>query len=177
MSGDWDEEWAASPDQRKRRPLGMAHVVAVVLALFVLMVAVTRGPAWLREWRSPAGFAAGQMTAGAQDHEQAQFLPCREALQASCVVDGARLHYQGAALRIAGIRVPDMASPRCAHERAMGRKAMRRLIVLLNAGAFRIEPAPQGTARIMRGNGAIGAVLVAEGLAQDASAPAHDWCL
>lgn len=101
----------------------------------------------------------------------------------TCVVDGDTLWYQGTRIRIADIDTPEVASPGCNLEREIGQQATSRLIDLLNAGPFELQPADRTFdsygRRLMvarRGGRSLGQVLVAEGLAESWGGPRADWC-
>jgi endonuclease YncB( thermonuclease family) len=68
-------------------------------------------------------------------------------------------------------------------ERSLGHAAKRRLAVLLGAGPFQLAPAERDRDRygrklriVTRGGKSIGAVLVAEGLAEPWKGRRSSWC-
>ena len=119
----------------------------------------------------------------AADLERASFAACTSAPRVTCVVDGDTFWYRGDKIRISDINSPEVSQPGCAAERALGEQARQRLMVLLNAGPFTLETAGRDTdrfgrlLRIIRRDGhSLGAVLVAEGLAEDWQGRRGDWC-
>jgi endonuclease YncB( thermonuclease family) len=122
---------------------------------------------------------------GASDREQARFGLCSGPVRETCVVDGDTIWYQGEKIRIADLDTPEVSQPACANEAAMGRRATLRLQALLNAGPFSLEPNPDGRSEdvygrslmlVTRGGESLGAVLVAEGLAEQWGGPRKAWC-
>lgn len=136
------------------------------------------------------GIAGGDKSApsaasGADDRERARFAICAGAARTTCVVDGDTIWYKGTKIRIADLDTPEVFSPACADEAAMGRRATARLQALLNAGPFTLEPNPSGDSEdrygrslmvVTRGGESLGAVLVAEGLAEAWGGPRKAWC-
>jgi micrococcal nuclease len=188
MSGGWDEEWELAQARRPRpaRRLGFGALVLTVLALGTLMVGVTR---W-RHWGAtlapqPArGVVAADLMAGATDHEAAHFTLCKGPDRITCVVDGDTIWYQGSKIRLTDINAPEVSEPQCDDELALGEKATRRLVALLNAGPFSlVADAGRDTDKygrklrsIRRGGKSLGAVLVSEGLAERWTGHRRDWC-
>lgn len=134
-----------------------------------------------------AAWPAGEPLAAqrASDAERALFPVCRSGKRITCVVDGDTIWYRGAKIRIADIDTPEVASPSCPREAALGRQATERLRQLLNAGAFTLEPPPDGRTRdrfgrklrvVKRGGQSLGQVLVREGLAERWGGPRREWC-
>ncbi|WP_420377025.1 thermonuclease family protein [Sinorhizobium meliloti] len=112
------------------------------------------------------------------------FARCVGAVKTHCVVDGDTLWHSGVKVRIADIDTPEIGSPECAAEKALGEKATRRLIELVNAGPFELR-AWQGRdedkygrkLRVLVRNGkSIGDVLVSEGLAHTWTGRKESWC-
>jgi endonuclease YncB( thermonuclease family) len=102
----------------------------------------------------------------------------------SCVVDGDTVWLKGTKIRIADIDTPEIYSPACPAEKALGEQAAQRLIELLNQGA--IEAVPVGNQDedrygrklrlLMRSGRSLGDQLVAEGLARRWSGRREPWC-
>ena len=99
------------------------------------------------------------------------------------MVDGDTIRYQGEKIRIADINTPETFQAQCASERALGNRATQRLIVLLNQGAFTLEPIDRETDQygrtlriITRGGESLGDALVAEGLAEPWTGRRREWC-
>lgn len=131
-----------------------------------------------------SGGDAGSL-AGTGDRERARFGLCSGSVRVTCVVDGDTIWYRGAKIRIADLDTPEVSKPACAGEAAMGRRATARLQALLNAGPFTLEPNPFGESEdrygrslmvVTRGGESLGAVLVAEGLAEAWGGPRKAWC-
>ena len=129
--------------------------------------------------------AGAGSVSGAGDRERAAFSLCSGGARSACVVDGDTIWYRGAKIRIADLDTPEVFSPGCAREAAIGRRATERLRALLNAGPFSLEPNPEGRSRdkygrslmlVTRGGESLGAVLVSEGLAEQWGGPRVAWC-
>lgn len=117
------------------------------------------------------------------DRLSAHFGYCQDDGGPDCVVDGDTFRFRGRTYRIADIDTPETHEPRCATEGALGARATRRLLALMNAGAFSLEEADRDSDRygrllrlVMRGGESVGAVLVAEGLARRWDGARHPWC-
>lgn len=113
----------------------------------------------------------------------AVFSLCSAGPRVSCVVDGDTFWLEGEKVRIADINTPETSRPACPREAELGRRAKLRLVSLLNAG--RIELVAQGRdrdrygrlLRVVRQKGqSLGAVLIAEGLAEPWRGRRSDWC-
>lgn len=131
------------------------------------------------DWRQ--GSSAGPKPE-ALDKLSAHFGYCRDDGGPDCVVDGDTFRFHGRTYRIADIDTPETHEPRCAAEGALGARATRRLMVLMNAGAFSLEEADRDSDRygrllrvVVRGGESVGAVLVAEGLARRWDGARHPW--
>lgn len=104
-------------------------------------------------------------------------------VRVTCVVDGDTFWLDGTKIRIADINTPEVSSPQCAQEAALGRRATERLTQLLNAGPFtlaridRDEDRYGRKLRIVRRDGqSVGMALVAEGLAEAWQGYRGSWC-
>lgn len=102
---------------------------------------------------------------------------------ASCVIDGDTFRIAGETIRMADIDTPEVHGHGCPAEKALGERATRRLVVLLNAGPFALEPIGRDTDRygrslriVTRDGQSLGDVLVAEGLARHWSGARQGWC-
>lgn len=111
------------------------------------------------------------------------FALCAEAPRTTCVVDGDTFWLQGEKIRIADINAPETHSAGCPAEQALGEKATRRLIQLLNAGPITLEVQERETDRygralriVTRKGRSLGAQLVREGLAEPWRGRRSDWC-
>ena len=160
----------------------MVALIAGVLVLLALMLGVLRGRATLDLWLHPT--APIVLTEGAQDKERAQFAMCHGPVRISCVVDGDTIWYQHEKIRLADINAPEVSEPDCDAELDLGEKATDRLLVLLNQGRFSLVPLPDRDSdvygrklrTITRGGKSLGAVMVAEGLAEKWVGFRRDWC-
>ena len=101
------------------------------------------------------------------------------------VIDGDTLQYRGERIRIADINTPEIRSPACASESALGARAARRMEELLASGPFTLSPAGGGRdediygrkLRIVARDGrSLGATLVEEGLAHEWRGYKQSWC-
>lgn len=113
----------------------------------------------------------------------ASFTLCAGEARSTCVVDGDTFWLNGEKVRIADINAPETHGAHCPAEARLGEAATRRLIVLLNAGAFSLEAGHRERdrygrlLRTVRRNGeSLGARLVAEGLAEPWHGRRSDWC-
>ena len=169
------------PYRRKRRRSQMRDswfgpvMVAIPAAAFIAVFA----------FGGPPHSAALAVPRSSADRESASFPLCDGPLRTTCVVDGDTLWYRGAKIRIADINAPETSKPQCAHEAAQGRRAMRRLQVLLNSGPFTLAPNPDGRNTdkygrslrvITRGGQSLGGALVSEGLAEYWKGYRGSWC-
>lgn len=102
----------------------------------------------------------------------------------SCVIDGDTIRYNGSRIRIEDIDAPETHEPRCASELALGQRATRRLLDLINAGPFEIvytggrnlDRYGRELRRLVRGGKSLGEILVEEGLARRWDGARHPWC-
>ncbi len=101
------------------------------------------------------------------------------------VIDGDTIQYRGQRIRIADINTPEVSSPACASEAALGAEATRRLEELLAAGPVTFAPATDGRdedvygrkLRIVARDGrSLGETLVEEGLAHEWRGYKRSWC-
>lgn len=108
---------------------------------------------------------------------------CAGGTRVTCVVDGDTFWLDGSKIRIADIDTPEVGSPGCASEAALGRQATLRMRELLSAGSFdlvtvdRDEDVYGRKLRVVERDGrSLGAMLVAEGLASTWEGRQHEWC-
>ncbi len=113
----------------------------------------------------------------------AAFTLCAEGPRINCVVDGDTFWVNGEKVRLADINAPETVQAGCPQERALGERAKRRLLVLLNAGPFTLEVSGRATdrygraLRVARRQGrSLSDVLVREGLAEPWRGRRSDWC-
>ena len=114
----------------------------------------------------------------------ASFVLCAESPRTTCVVDGDTFWLNGEKVRIADINAPETHSASCAAEQALGDRATRRLIALLNAGPIELVIEGRATDRygralrvVRRGGRSLGGQLVSEGLAEPWRGRRSDWCV
>ena len=100
------------------------------------------------------------------------------------MVDGDTIRYGGTKIRLEDIDTPETHEPRCASEAALGRRATRRLLELVNAGPFQLvrtggrdeDRYGRKLRTITRGGRSVGDVLIAEGLARPWDGARRSWC-
>lgn len=115
----------------------------------------------------------------------ASFRLCGSLLERNCVIDGDTIRYDGIVIRLADIDTPEISSPKCASELALGERAKHRLLDLLNAGSFEIAPAGSRDEDdygrklriVMRNGQSVGDTLIAEGLARRWDGARRSWCV
>ncbi len=120
----------------------------------------------------------------AQSTVTARFAKCSSSIQKNCVVDGDTLWLDGQKVRVADIDAPEISTPRCSSELALGNRATDRLIELVNEGPFQLQAWPgRDTDRygrklrvLVRDGRSLGDRLVAEGLARTWSGQRQPWC-
>lgn len=64
------------------------------------------------------------------------FTMCPDRIKRNCVIDGDTFRLDGERIRIEDIDAPEVFSPRCTRERAIGIQAKQELLALLNDGQF-----------------------------------------
>jgi len=113
----------------------------------------------------------------------AAFTLCTTSPRTTCVVDGDTFWLRGDKIRIADINTPETHGAQCATEAALGLAATRRLLTLLNAGPFDLEPAERDRDRygrllrtVTRSGRSLGDRLIAEGLAEPWQGRRRNWC-
>ena len=108
---------------------------------------------------------------------------CASGPRTTCVVDGDTFWLNGEKVRIADINAPETHQAACAEERALGKRAARRLAELLGTGGWSLTI--EGRAvdrygralRVVRRDGrSLGETLIAEGLAEPWRGKRSDWC-
>jgi micrococcal nuclease len=111
------------------------------------------------------------------------FRLCTEQRRVNCVVDGDTIWHRGVKIRLADIDTPEVFSPQCASEAALGRQATERLLELINAGPFEVVQSDRDADRygrklriLERGGRSLGDILVAEGLARRWDGARRSWC-
>lgn len=115
--------------------------------------------------------------------QQVRFVLCAK-VRVNCVVDGDTLWINGVKIRVADIDTPEVSTPRCPYEKALGEQATYRLLDLVNAGPFELKKAgerdedPFGRKLrvLMRDGESLGDILVSEGLARVWTGKQEPWC-
>lgn len=109
---------------------------------------------------------------------------CAGTTRSHCVVDGDTIWHEGTKIRIADIDTPEVGDPKCSSEAALGAKATKRLLQLVNAGPFQMQ-AWQGRDEdkygrklrvFVRDGRSLGDILVSEGLARTWTGRRQPWC-
>lgn len=150
-------------------------------------------------WRSIALLGGGGLLAGllggliginwptnsasAQSSPATSFAVCG-IVRRTCVVDGDTIWLEGVKIRIADIDAPEISSPQCDAEYALGIRARDRLMALLNENEFDLrsignrdeDQYGRKLRVIMRGGRSLGDQLVAEGLARTWTGRREPWC-
>jgi endonuclease YncB( thermonuclease family) len=111
------------------------------------------------------------------------FRLCAEQRRVNCVVDGDTIWHRGVKIRLADIDTPEVFSPQCVSEAALGRQATERLLELVNAGPFEVVQRERDADRygrklriLERDGRSLGDILVAEGLARRWDGARRSWC-
>jgi len=109
---------------------------------------------------------------------------CSGSVRFHCVVDGDTIWHQGTKIRVADIDTPEVSKPRCSSEAALGAKATKRLLQLVNLGPFELQGWPgrdedkygRKLRVLVRDGRSLGDILVSEGLARTWSGRRQPWC-
>lgn len=109
---------------------------------------------------------------------------CGSGTRTNCVVAGDTIWYRGVKIRLASIDAPELHDYKCSSEKALGERAKRRLLGLMNAGPFEVVRSGTRDADkygrklrdIKRGGRSLGDILIAEGLASRWEGQHHAWC-
>jgi micrococcal nuclease len=113
-----------------------------------------------------------------------RFSLCSGPVRVTCVVDGDTLWLDGTKIRIADIDTPEVSNPKCKSEKALGDRATRRLLQLVNQGPFEVQAWPDRDEDkhgrklrvLVRGGRSLGDILVREGLARTWTGRRQPWC-
>lgn len=112
----------------------------------------------------------------------ATFTLCSSAPRITCVVDGDTFWLQGEKIRISDINAPETSQPGCTYDAALGQRAKLRLTALLIGGRIELVAADRERDRygrllreVRRDGRSLGAVLIAEGLAEPWRGKRSDW--
>lgn len=112
------------------------------------------------------------------------FSQCLLAGQPHCVIDGDTIRYDGMTIRLADIDAPEIRDFKCPSELALGQRATRRLLALMNAGPFTVAATGDRDVDIygrklrliMREGQSLGDILIVEGLARRWDGARRSWC-
>ncbi len=108
---------------------------------------------------------------------------CSGSKRYHCVVDGDTIWHLGTKIRIADIDTPEVGQPKCSSEAALGARATKRLLQLVNAGPFAMQSIDRDEDKygrklrvFVRDGKSLGDILVSEGLARTWSGRREPWC-
>jgi micrococcal nuclease len=128
------------------------------------------------------GFGPPRVDAAVIGH--AAFERCLGGSQKTCIVDGDTIRFEGTRIRLEDIDAPEVFSPKCESEKALGQRATQRLLEWMNAGPFDVVYTGGRDAdiygrklRVIERNGrSAGDMLVTEGLARRWDGARRSWC-
>lgn len=131
-----------------------------------------------------AAYFLYQPTPQESTQTSAAFTMCADETQRNCVIDGDTFRLNGERIRIEDIDAPEIFSPKCSQERALGIQAKQELLHLLNDGRFSVaryysddeDTYGRKLRAIERNGGSIGDSLVEKGLARRWNSPERNWC-
>ena len=126
----------------------------------------------------------GPPVEAAQSIVTTRFAKCSAGVRKNCVVDGDRFWINGEKVRVADIDAPEISTPKCSSELALGNRATSRLIELVNEGPFQLQAWPERDTDcygrklrvLVRDGRSLGDRLVADGLARTWSGRRQPWC-
>jgi endonuclease YncB( thermonuclease family) len=151
------------------------------------MIAAFGGTAGVAYLTTDGSAQRTQSSAVAAKAETVSFRPytlCSGSVRHHCVVDGDTLWHEGTKIRVADIDTPEVGEPKCSSEAALGARATKRMLQLVNAGPFefqawenRDEDKYGRKLRVLVRDGrSLGDILVSEGLARTWSGRREPWC-
>lgn len=127
--------------------------------------------------------AAAPTTAQLSGSFSEAFGMCGQGTHFNCVFDGGTFWVRGAKIHIADIEAPAASAPHCEEELRRANAAKVRLLALLNAGPFMVQPLDTGAEvdgaklrRVLRNGQSFGDLLVNEGLAHRVADRPTPWC-
>ncbi|TDH34303.1 thermonuclease family protein [Pseudohoeflea suaedae] len=170
--------------KRRRLPFGLS---ALLVAGFGIGATLSHWGDDVVDPLSTSSLRVPQVSSGPASNRSGAsptFGRCHGAVRVNCVVDGDTLWMSGTKIRVADIDTPEISKPGCQAEKALGEKATRRLIQLVNAGPFELRAWPdRDTDRygrklrvLVRDGRSLGDVLVSEGLARTWTGRRQPWC-
>ena len=181
-AGPWDraKERAAGKVARLKRPTKVTAIMRrprsqTLATAWLLGGGLVCGAAAVYAWHDVPSSHSGKTS---------KLQLCSWAVQQSCVVDGDTIRFDGVKIRLSDIDTPEIGSPKCASEAALGHRAKERLLELLNAGPFQVvqrgsrdEDSYGRKLRVIeRAGRSLGETLVAEGLARPWDGARRSWC-
>ncbi len=137
---------------------------------------------------SPSTTVSETATTGSADKYGSKYVPkyvlCGRGRWRDCVVDGDTIRDGTVKIRILDLDAPEIFSPQCDAEKALGEKAKLRLLDLLNQGPVQIvESGGRSTDKhgralrlILRNGQSLGDHLIREGLARPWGHGKQSWC-
>lgn len=158
-----------------------------IVAFIVICIGVIVGVELARQGEAIADAGPGHSAAVAPparpEAAPRTFTFCHTGGGRNCVVDGDTIWMDGQNIRLLGIDAPETHEWRCLEEKALGERATRRLIALVNSGAVgahregRDRDAYGRALRVVTVDGRdVGDVLIAEGLARPYGRGRRSWC-
>lgn len=149
-------------------------------AVLLLAPVAGIGIAWFWQAAPLVTFPAAEP---ANEQYSVTFSRCSGPIRVTCVVDGDTIWLEGEKIRIADVNTPEISSPDCPAERALGERATSRLTSMLNEGGFSLETIDRDEDRfgrklriVTRDGESLGETLVAEGLAEEWTGSRRSWC-
>jgi endonuclease YncB( thermonuclease family) len=143
----------------------------VILIVFALGIAITRDP-------EPRTFDPRLI------ERRSAAEPRPSAARPAYVIDGDTIDIDGTRIRLADINAPEIGSPKCDRELALGRRAKQRLAELIAGGPIEVQYIGGHNVdrygrklRVIKRDGrSLGDILVAEGLARRWNGSRRGWC-
>jgi endonuclease YncB( thermonuclease family) len=114
----------------------------------------------------------------------APFRLCQRTGQQECVIDGDTIRHGGVTIRLADIDAPETGGAKCTSEAALGARATKRLLELMNAGRFEVvhhggrdeDRYGRKLRTIKRDGRSVSEALIAEGLVRPWDGARRSWC-
>ncbi len=121
---------------------------------------------------------------GAPPKVSVVFQTCATGTRQACVIDGDTIWLIGRKIRIADIDTPEVSESKCSSELVLGKRAMDRMLELMNEGSFELKGWPARDTDhygrklrvLVRDGRSLGDVMVSEGLARTWSGRREPWC-
>ena len=166
---------AWSEPARDSSPKQTASITAAARMIPPAAVPIPAKAPAVPEKAIPASVSLAQAQTG-----KAAFGYCGQGEHINCVADGGTFWYKGEKIAIADVVSPGIETARCDNEKRLGFAAKLRLLNILNAGSFSMNPAGQpgkaGAPHVVSRDGrSIGVQMIDEGLARKPGASGA-WC-